>query len=54
MSTKVPNKEWAHERDSCRGLFASTSDLPSALKTVNLSVLTSGFSGGASPKIGQW
>ena len=46
MSSNTPNREWAHEWNNCRGVFASTSDLPSALKTVNLSVLTSGFLGG--------
>ena len=53
VSTNVPNREWAHERDSCRGLFASTSDLPSTLKVENLRVLTSGFLGGLLVKMFQ-
>jgi len=54
VPTCIPNREWAHERDNCRGLVASTSNLPSVLKTVKLNVLTSGFEGGVSLKIGQW
>ena len=50
----VPNREWAHERDNCRGLFASKSDLLSTLKTENLSVLTSALFGGLLVKIFQW